>query len=109
MYAKDARQQVAGAPAPRGFGQRGYPSYFGNKATPPEKPLPLQAAKPVQHVPLVPGQSTPCAPGTKPGAWRAFYNDKNRAEFDVGYYDSKKGRSARGHTLFSLGNYHPKA
>ncbi|KDN62287.1 putative zinc knuckle [Colletotrichum sublineola] len=91
MYAKDARQQVAGAPAPRGFGQRGYPSYFGNKATPPEKPLPLQAAKPVQHVPLVPGQSTPCAPGTKPGAWRAFYNDKNRAEFDVGYYDSKKG------------------
>ena len=108
MYARDARQQVNSAPAPVGYGQRGYPGYFGNKATAPAPPLTLQAARPIQHVPLMPGNPNTWTAGEPPGAWRAFYNDSNRTVFDAGYHDPNKGTSGRGYHQFSLGNYHPE-
>lgn len=69
--------------------------------------LPLAAAKPIQHFPLVPGCATTWTPNTRPGAVRAFYNDNDRTVFDVAYHDPNKKLTGKAKE-FTMANYHPR-
>ena len=100
MYANDAIDQVANAPSvaantalrPR------YPNRFQN-----HEGLPLQAASPFMHYPLL--KSGLWRQGS-PGPVRAFYNDANRLVFDVGYHDPRKISSSGGYPQFRLAVHH---
>lgn len=67
----------------------------------------MQAPAPLQHLPIIPGQSRTHTAEEGSGRWRAFYNVRNPGIFDVGYHDpNARMTSARNHG-FSLGHYHP--
>src|SRR5947208_1803363 len=99
MYAKNAATQVQSAPAPNRLNK--YPSKFGNHEN-----LPLIAAAPLQHMPLV--KAGTWSPGTPPGKVRGVYNDGNRTDFDVVYHNTSAGQTAQGFGKFTQANYHPK-
>ncbi|OTA92449.1 hypothetical protein M434DRAFT_12379 [Hypoxylon sp. CO27-5] len=111
LAAADVRRQVREAPLALNSSGR-YPSIYHNKP-----PLPLRSQPPYREFPIVPSPQGGSAPGNyrydKPGPVRAFYNDNNRTQFDVGYHDPN--RATRGprdgrefaDTHFSLAQYHP--
>lgn len=97
------------AAGPRlGFGKKGYPSHYGNKSDP---PLSFAASKPLTHVPIQPGTTSPWTPNQPKGAHRAVYNDKDRTRnIDVMYHDPRKPPAPGGYfTQFSKADYHPRA
>ncbi|KAJ5921211.1 hypothetical protein N7466_009537 [Penicillium verhagenii] len=110
-YARDVRAQVEAAGPRLGFQEtkvKRYPSHYGNKSIP---PLPLAASKPLTHVPIRPGTSTPWKLGDSSGAHRAVYNDKDRKNnVEVIYHDPHKAPAAGGtwHD-FSKAHYVPRA
>ena len=86
-YTRDVRAQVQTEAARRGFGQKGYPSHYGNKGP---NALQLSAPKPLSHVPIIPGKPTPYQAGNPPGGHRGVYNDQNRNQVDVIYHHSNQ-------------------
>lgn len=102
MYARDVREQVSSASHKRPYGE-GYPSHFGNKEN-----YPLQAKKPWVHHPLMYTGHYGTGHGGKPGPVRAFYNDRDRATFDVGAHDEKAGFTPNGTPKYSFATYYPK-
>ncbi|KAK3940432.1 hypothetical protein QBC46DRAFT_260921 [Diplogelasinospora grovesii] len=106
MYASEVEAQVLDAPNPRK--DLRYPDPFENHSTSDGTNLPLQASTPILHHPLVPGQTTAWK-GGRPGAVRAFYNNKNRQVFDVGYHDKNAPRTKSGKEGFTMADYIPAA
>ncbi|RSM04541.1 hypothetical protein CEP52_006754 [Fusarium oligoseptatum] len=104
MYGRDVRDQVANAPQPVGRHKKGYPSTFGNR----EK-LPLQSSAPLQHIPLIPGQTTTHTDNRGAGTWRAVFNNNNRQIIDVVYHNANAGKTPNGRSdKFTLGHYYPQ-
>lgn len=111
MYASEARQQQAGAPANVG---RPYPSTFGNRES-------LALSTPGSqsrsgrtewlHHPLTPGTTTTwtASSGTGVGAVRSIYTAGDPNKFDVAHHDPSVGVSARGFGNFGTSNYHGRA
>lgn len=111
MYANDARAQIANS---KGLAQTArkdrYPSQFMNYPQQGGAALGTRALKPLSHTPLMPGREQPYQRNEQPGAWRAVYNDNDRATFDPMYHDPKKPPVGSGkHNDFSLGHYYPKS
>ncbi|OTA83786.1 hypothetical protein M434DRAFT_16578 [Hypoxylon sp. CO27-5] len=107
MYAWEARAQVLRAP---GRVQNPYPSFFHNHPIE-GYVLPLQVPAPVLHHPLIPGRKTAWdrRGNVPPGVIRAFYNQNNRRDFDVGYHDPGTRTSGRGFDNFAIATYVPRS
>ncbi|KAK6829501.1 hypothetical protein PG987_010085 [Apiospora arundinis] len=112
LQASDVRRQVQ--QAPKEMKSAGiYPRYYGNKPY-----QPLSSPAPHREFPIAPSPQPGEAPrnwqpGRKPGPVRAFYNEQDRSQFDVGYHDPSRpptgpqNGAAEVKRPYSLATYHP--
>ncbi|KAK7983546.1 hypothetical protein PG989_010948 [Apiospora arundinis] len=112
LQASDVRRQVQ--QAPKEMKSAGiYPRYYGNKPY-----QPLSSPAPHREFPIAPSPQPGEAPrnwqpGRKPGPVRAFYNEQDRGQFDVGYHDPSRpptgpqNGAAEVKRPYSLATYHP--